>query len=129
MVPRDTPFTINVQLDGVPDATTGVAPLHLRWDASKLRLNDVAAGELLSRGGVTVATDKQISAEAPGEATVTLKRAPGSAGVSGSGVAATLSFTATGAGTSAVSITEAGLQNAQNQPIASTPGDVIVTVQ
>jgi general secretion pathway protein D len=129
MVARDTPFTISVQLDNVPDATTGVAPLRVRWDASKLRLNDVAAGELLSRGGVTVAADKQIPAEAPGEATVTLTRAPGSTGVSGSGVVATLNFTATGSGTSAVSVTEAGLKNAQNQPVASAPGDVIVTVQ
>ena len=51
------------------------------------------------------------------------------AGVSGSGVVATLNFTATGAGTSAVSVTDAGLRNTQNQAIASAPGDVIVTVQ
>jgi general secretion pathway protein D len=129
MVSRDAPFSINVQLENAPSATAGVAPMRLHWDASKLRLNDVTAGELLARDGVAIAADKRFSSETPGEALVTLTRPAGSPGVTGTGVVATLNFTATGTGTSAVSVTDAGLKDAQNQPIAAAPGDVIVTVQ
>jgi general secretion pathway protein D len=129
MVSRDAPFTVNIQLDNAPDGMTGVAPLHIRWDASKLRLNDVTAGDLLSHDGTAVTAEKHIGEESPGDATVILMRPPGSSGVSGAGVVATLSFTATGAGTSAVAVTDAFVQNTQNQSIPSAPADVIVTVQ
>jgi hypothetical protein len=122
----NTPFTIKVQMDNAPEATTGIAPLHLRWDASKLQLNDIAAGELLTRGGVAVATN---TTERPGDAVVTLTRPPGAASVSGSGVLAMLSFTPMDAGTSKVSVTEADIANAQNRPAAAMPGDVTVTVK
>ena len=130
MASQNAPFTVNVQLDNAPDSTTALAPLRVRWDPSKLKLNDMSAGELFWRGGVAVAADKQIPTDASkGEASLTLTRAAGSAGVSGSGVAATLSFTATGSGSSTVSVSEAGLKNTKGEAVAAAPGDVIVTVQ
>jgi hypothetical protein len=132
-VPRNAPFTVKVQVDNTPDATTGVAPLRVHWDASKLHLNDINAGELLFRDGVAVTADKHIADEpagsTTGEASLTLTRAPGAAGVSGSGVVATLNFTATGTGTSAVSVSEAELRSAQGLPFPAAATDVLVTVQ
>lgn len=125
----DKPFTINVQLENAPNSISGVAPMHIHWDPSKLRLNDITAGDLLSRDGVTVTVDKHMDEANPGDATILMTRAQGSAGVSGAGAIATLSFTPTGTGSSAIAVTEAFVQSGQNQSIASTPGDVIVTVK
>jgi general secretion pathway protein D len=134
ITPNGAPFTLSVALDNVPDSSA-LAPLRIRWNSSKLRLNDISPGELFSRDGGAVSVVKDIrndsdsSESDAGEATLTLTRAAGSAGVSGSGTVAILSFVATGTGTSPVSVAEAGLRTTQSQAIAVTPGDVIVTVQ
>src|SRR5262249_42786600 len=67
-IPRDTPFTVNVLLENAPDGTSGVTPLRIHWDASKLRLNDIQAGELLSRDGIPVTTQKLPGGENAGDA-------------------------------------------------------------
>ena len=89
MASNGTPFTLNVMLDNAPDASAALAPLRIHWDSAKLHLNDISPGELFSRDGVALHIEKEIhgnsSQAAGGEATLTVTRAPGSAGISGSG--------------------------------------------
>jgi general secretion pathway protein D len=132
MASSGSPFTLNVMLENVPDASAALAPLRIHWDSAKLHLNDISPGELFSRDGVALHIEKEIHGNsgqaAGGEATLTVTRAPGSAGISGSGAVATLNFVATSPGTSAVAVLEVGLKTTQSQAIPAATGDVVVTV-
>ena len=122
----NTPFTVNVELNGAADASS-IAPLRIKWDPAVLRLNDITPGDLLSRGGGAVNSIKDIRND-QGEATLNLSRAAG-AGVSGSGPVAILNFVAVARGTGSVTVTEMGLRNSQSQPVPVTLGSVSVAVQ
>ena len=121
------PFTVNVQLEGASDALA-VSPLRIKWDPAVLRLNDIAPGDLLSRDSGRVTSVKDIRNDA-GEATLTLSRAPGSSGVSGTGAVASLNFVAIGRGSATITVTEMGLKNSQDQPVSVTLGGLPVAVQ
>ncbi len=124
-VAPNAPFTLTVQADNLTDASS-VSPLQIKYDPAQLRLNEVGAGDLLSRDGVRVTVAKDIRNDT-GDATLTLTRDSG--GVSGSGGLATLSFTALARGTGAVTITGASLKNSQSQPVPAALSSVSVTVQ
>jgi general secretion pathway protein D len=125
-VPQNTPFTLTVQAENVTDAFS-LTPLQIKYDPALMRLNDAAAGDLLTRDGSRLTTVKDIRNDT-GEATLTLTR-QSDAGVSGSGALTTLSFTALGKGAGSVTITGASLKNSQSQPVPVTLGSVAVTVQ
>ncbi len=118
---------INIQLENGADLFS-VSPVRIKFDPTQLRLNDVTPGELFSRDGGRATSVKDIRNDT-GEATLTVSRVPGSAGVSGAGSIATLNFTAIGKGTSAVTIMELDLKNAQQQSIPATLAELPVTVQ
>jgi general secretion pathway protein D len=121
------PFTVNVQLEGVSDAFA-VSPLRVKWDPAVLRLSDIAPGDLLSRNSGVLNSVKDIRNDT-GEATLTMSRAAGANGVSGTGPVATLNFVAIGKGSATISVTEMGLKNSQGQPVTVTLGGVPVAVQ
>jgi len=121
----NAPFVLTVQAEGVADAAS-VSPLQIKFDPALLRLNEVGAGDLLSRDGVRVTVAKDIRNDT-GDAILTLTRDSG--GISGSGPIATLSFTAVGRGTGTVTITGASLKNSQSQPLPATLSSVAVSVQ
>jgi len=121
------PFTVNVQLEGANDALA-VSPLRVKWDPAVLRLNDIAPGDFLSRDNGRLTSVKDIRNDA-GEATLTLSRAPGSSGVSGTGAVASLNFVAIGRGSATITVTELGLKNSQDQPVSVTLGGLPVAVQ
>ena len=87
----NTPFTVNVELNGAADASS-ISPLRIKWDPAVLRLTDIAPGDLLSRSGGAVSSIKDVRNDA-GEATLNVTRTGGS-GVSGSGPVAVLNFVA-----------------------------------
>ena len=118
---------INIQIENAGDLFS-VSPIRIKFDPTQLRLNDVTPGELFSRDGGRSTTVKDIRNDT-GEATLTVSRLPGSPGVSGAGPMATLNFTAIGKGTSAVTIMELDLKNAQQQSIPAALGELPVTVQ
>jgi general secretion pathway protein D len=122
----NTPFTVNVELNGAADAFA-VSPLRVKWDPAVLRLTDITPGDLLSRGGGAVSSIKDVRNDS-GEATLNVQRA-GGAGVSGSGPVAILNFVAVARGTGSVTVTEMGLRNSQSQAIPVTLGAVSVAVQ
>jgi hypothetical protein len=122
----NTPFTVNVELNGAADASS-ISPLRIKWDPAVLRLTDISPGDLLSRSGGAVSSVKDVRNEA-GEATLNVTRA-GGAGVSGSGPVAVLNFVAVARGTGSVTVTEMGLKNSQSQPVPVVLGFVSVAVQ
>jgi len=126
-VPANAPFTVNVQVENATDASS-VTPLRVSWDPAILRLNDIAPGELLSRDGGRVTSVKDIRNDA-GQATLTISRAAGSAGVNGTGAVATLTFVALAPGSGRISVTELGLMDTQNRASNVSLNAVPVAVQ
>jgi general secretion pathway protein D len=125
-VAPNTPFTVNVELNGAADAAS-VSPLRVKWDPAVLRLTDIAPGELLSRNGGAVSSIKDVRNDA-GEATINVTRAAGP-GISGSGPVAVLKFVAVAPGKGSVTVTEMGLKNSQSQAVPVSLGSVSVAVQ
>ena len=121
------PVVMNIQLDNATDAFSA-APIHVKWDPAMLRMNDITPGDLLSRDGGRVTSVKDIRNDT-GDATISIVRMPGVAGVTGSGAIATLNFVAVGRGSATVSVTELGLKNSQAQALPVTLGSTTVTVQ
>jgi hypothetical protein len=64
-----------------------------------------------------------------GEATLNVTRAPGSAGISGTGAVLMLNFTAIGKGESKITLPDVNLKNTQLQPVVVTPGELPVKIQ
>ncbi|MEO5926534.1 MAG: cohesin domain-containing protein [Bryobacteraceae bacterium] len=126
-VPSNAPFTVNVQVENATDASS-VSPLRISWDPAVLRLNDIAPGELLSRDGGRVTSVKDIRNDA-GQASLTISRAAGSAGVNGSGAIATLTFVALAPGSGRINVTEMGLMDTQNRASNVALSAVPVAVQ
>ena len=117
---------MSVQIDNAADLFSA-SPIRVKYDASLLRLNDMTPGELFTRDGVKITSVKDIRNEV-GEATLTVARPPGTAGVSGSGAVLMLNFTAVGKGAGKITLPEFSLKNSQLQPFAVTPGEVPVKV-
>jgi general secretion pathway protein D len=126
-VSANSPFMLNVQLQSVADALS-VAPLKVKWDPALMRLTDITPGDLLTRDEGRVTSVKDIRNDI-GEATLTITRAPGSSGISGSGPVATLNFVSLAKGSGTVNVTELGLKNSQNQAIPVALSSVPVTIQ
>jgi general secretion pathway protein D len=122
-VAPNSDFTVTVQLDNAADLFS-VSPLRVKFDPARVRLGDVTAGPLLGQALV----EKDIRNDT-GDATVTLTRPPGSAGVNGSGAAAILRFTAVSAGAANISIIEGALKDTKLQAVPAAVGTTQVTIQ
>jgi general secretion pathway protein D len=123
----NTPFTVTIQLENASNAGS-VNPLRISWDPAMLRLNDIAPADLLSRDGGRITSVKDIRNDA-GQATLTMSRAAGSDGVTGSGALATLTFVALSPGTARINVTDLTLLNAQNMPSNVTLSSIPVAIQ
>jgi hypothetical protein len=102
--------------------------LRIKYDPALLRLDDFAPGDLFSRGGVNPTSVKDIRNDL-GEASLTITRPANTAGVSGAGTIAVLTFTATGNGEAPLTIAEVGLKDTQSAPLAATAGSLGVQIQ
>lgn len=120
-------LTVSVQLENAADVASG-SPIKVKFDPMQLRLNDISPGDLLSRDGVRVTAVKDIRNDT-GEATLTVSRLPGSPGISGSGVIATLNFVAVGKGSSRITAADSVLKNSRQESLTVTLGELPVTVQ
>lgn len=114
-----TPISLSLQATNAPNLFA-VTPIRIKYDPTKLRLNDAEQGDLMTRDGMLTTLSKDIRNDT-GEATISVSRNPGAAGVSGSGGIVSLRFTALGRGTSTVVVEQIGLQNAQQQGIGAAP--------
>ena len=126
-IPLSAPALVTLQVQNVTDLFA--APLRIRWDPKLLRLNQVTPGSLIGDGGAEVNPPSIDIRNDTGEASITLSRIAGAAGVNGSGTLVSLSFMAVGKGVGPIVVTEAGLKNSQQQPIAVTAPAMMITVQ
>jgi len=117
---------VSVQIDNAADLFSA-SPIRIKYDASLLKLNDATPGELFTRDGVRITSVKDIRNEV-GEATMTIARAPGAKGISGTGSVLMLNFTAIGRGAGAVTLPDFNLKNSQLEPVAAAPGELPVKV-
>jgi general secretion pathway protein D len=122
-----SPVVVTVQVENAADVAAG-SPIRIKFDPMQLRLNDISAGDLLSRDGGRVSFVKDIRNDT-GEATLTVSRLPNTPGVTGTGAIATLNFIAIGKGSSTVTLVDSVLKNSQQQPVPATLGELPVTVQ
>lgn len=116
-----------VQIDNAADLFSA-SPIRVKYDASLLKLNDLTPGELFTRDGVRITSVKDIRNEL-GEATLTVARAPGTKGISGSGAVLMLNFTAVGKGTATVTLPDFNLKDSELRPVAATPGELSVRIK
>jgi general secretion pathway protein D len=103
-------------------------PVKVRWDPKVLRLEMIAPGAMLTEDGKIIAPSLDIRNDT-GDASIDVNRVAGASGVSGTGALLQFTFTAVGKGTTNVTITQAGLKNSGQQPIAVAAPQVAVTVQ
>jgi general secretion pathway protein D len=125
--PLGSAITVSLMVDNVNDLFT--APLHLQFDPKVLRLNDVTPGELLTSDGKPLMPMSKNIMNDTGEVSVTLSRAPGAGGVSGSGTLATFVFQAAGKGTATVSLPDFALRDSKLQQISGAPAPLTITVR
>lgn len=120
---------VSFQVPIVLNSASNVAsvPLQLQYDAARLSLVNVSAGDLLSRDGQAVALVHRD--DGPGNVTVVAARPPGAPGITGSGVVCVLTFQAKAAGTAALNMTRAGAVDSKQQPIAAKPAQASVVIK
>jgi general secretion pathway protein D len=109
-------FTVSISADNANDL--GAAPMQVKFDPQMLKLNDVAAGDLLAKGGATPLVVKNVQNES-GNASIQVSRQPGLTGVNGSGAIVTLTFEAVAPGDTQIVAPNTALRNSQGQPAGS----------
>jgi general secretion pathway protein D len=119
-------FTVSIVADNAADV--GAAPIELRFDPKMVRLNDVAAGDLLSQGGAVPLLTKNIQNES-GTASVQVSRQPGMKGASGNGALVTFTFSAEAAGETQVMAPNIGVRNSQGQPAGNGVSALTVRIK
>jgi hypothetical protein len=119
------PVVVVLQADGITDLS-GI-PIKLKWDTKILKLNSALPGTLLTRDGTVNQPTLDIRNDA-GEASIEMTRAPGAAGVSGSGPLMQFTFVAVSKGSTAITASDAILKNSKGQstPVAAPSMNVVV---
>jgi general secretion pathway protein D len=120
-------ITVSLMVENVTDLFT--VPVRLQFDPKVLRLNDVTAGSLLTSDGKPLLPMSKNIMNDTGEVSVTLSRAPGSGGVSGSGTLVTFVFQAAAKGTATVSLADFALRDSKLQQISGAPAPLTITVR
>jgi general secretion pathway protein D len=104
------------------------APMRITFDATRLRLTDVAAGPFMSGDGQQPIFSRNILNDR-GEATIILNRMPGAPGVSGGGGLISLVFQAAAQGQALVQIAEPQFRNSRQEPIAASAPMAMIVVK
>jgi general secretion pathway protein D len=125
--PLGSAITVPLLIENAADLFT--APLRLKFDPKVVRLNDVVPGSLLTSDGKPILPPSKNILNDTGEATVTLSRAPGAGGVSGSGTLVTFVFQAVGKGTTTVSLSGMTMRDSKLQQIQAATPQLTVTVR
>jgi general secretion pathway protein D len=119
-------FTLDLVVSGAQNLFS--APVQLQYDTNRLQLVDVSNAGFLAQGEQPVALARRDD-PATGTMQVTANRPPNSGGASGSGPILTLTFKAKGSGQAGVSVTRAGLRDANSQPITATGTQAVIQVK
>lgn len=119
-------FTIDVVLSG--GQNVHAVPLQVIYDKQDLQLLNISSGNFLSQGEEIVALVHREDTSS-GAVEITASRPPGSEGVSGRGVVATLTFQASATGRFPVKITKAAVVQPDQQLTAASGSELTVSVQ
>jgi general secretion pathway protein D len=125
-VQLNAPVQVQLVLENVNELNA--APVKLKFDPKVLRLTSVQPGPLMSADGQKINFSESTMNDT-GDATVTLNRLPGTGAVKGTGAILNLTFQSIGRGTSPVAVTDAGVKDAQMQPIPVSAPSMTIIVQ
>ena len=118
-------FQVPIVVSGGADIAS--IPLQVQYDASKLSLVNVGAGDFLSRDGQAAALVHRD--DGPGTITINASRPPGVAGISGAGVVCVLSFQAKEAGDTTIAITRANAVTVDQKAVQAQGSQINVQVK
>ncbi len=108
-------------------ATSTPCRIQLQFNPAVLQLVNVDAGDLLGRDGQAVAIVHRD--EGNGLVTISTSRPPNVAGVNGQGSVATLTFKATAAGDSNLSLVKVGARNSAQANLPAVGSQAVVHVK
>lgn len=116
---------VNVRIENARDLFA--VPFALSFDPAVIRVLEVHHGGFLGAGEQPAALVHRVDEE-KGRAIVSLSRAPGTGGVSGSGVLVTLVLEAVAPGRTPLRVEQIAARNAERQPLAleGAVGEVLV---
>jgi general secretion pathway protein D len=120
-------LSVPIQVENMEDLFAA-SPIRIKYDPTKLRLEDLVPGEFFSRDGLRVSSVKDIRNDS-GDASITISRLPGSGGVKGAGSVALLRFLAIGAGPAKVTVTDLGLKNMRLEGINAGAAELNVNIK
>jgi general secretion pathway protein D len=118
---------VSLMVENAADLFT--APFQIKFDPKVVRLNTVAAGNLLTSDGKQLAPVVKNIMNDIGEVSVTLTRVAGDGGVSGSGTLVTFVFQAVAEGTTTVSVANLALQDSKLQQIPAALPQLTIVVR
>jgi general secretion pathway protein D len=118
-------FQVPIVVSGAADVAS--IPLQVRYDADKLSLVNVDAGDFLSRDGQAAALLHRD--DGPGNVTINASRPPGTPGVNGAGVVCVLSFQAKAAGDTTIAITRSSAVTSAQQAIQAQGTQISISVK
>lgn len=106
--------TFNMNLEILNAQNVHSVPFQVSFPPKQLKLVNVLHGSFLSRDAQAVAVVHRVDAET-GTATISLTRPPGTGGISGTGVLATLTFQAIASGSATVEVLRATARGPANE--------------
>jgi general secretion pathway protein D len=119
-------LTVTLRAEKVTDLKSVVG--QLKFNPRILRINSVAAADLIQQTGPPLTPSKNILNDT-GDASVTITRDPNGPGVSGSGGLFTVVFQAVGKGTTTVALQQLSLKGTGDRPIPANTPSLSVTVK
>jgi len=119
-------FQVPLKIENARNAFS--ASFEISYDAGLMKLVQVSNGDFLGKDGQPVAVVQRAD-EQTGKTTVTLTRPPASAGVTGGGTLAVLTFQAARAGTTPLGIKPAGLRSAAQESLSAEGSEATVTIR
>jgi general secretion pathway protein D len=125
--PLGSAITVTLNVENARDLFS--APFRITFDPKIVRLNDVTAGNLLTSDGKQILPLSKNIQNDTGEASVSLTRAPGAGGVSGSGALVTFVFQAVGRGAANIIFADFALRNSQLQPTPAAVAPLAISVR
>lgn len=103
-------------------------PLRFGFDPNVIRLADITRGPFLQGEGTDLIFSRNIRNEV-GQAAINISRFPGTGGVDGGGVLATLVFEGVASGNATVRVTPTGARDATGQAVQISSAQLPVTVR
>jgi hypothetical protein len=120
-----TAFDVNVILEDAKNVSS--LPVQILYDPEKLRLITLKSGGLFDRDGQAAALVQRVDASA-GRITASISRPSSAPGISGNGVAFTLSFMSKTPGRSRLRVDQTGLRDASARAVSVDSSEAVITI-